>query len=1730
MEVAQTILLGRFDLLEEVGEGSFGRVFRAYDRVLQRPVALKQFFGHASRSEFSSHKREMEVLAHLDHPALVKVYDLVLDPSSGVRYLSQDFVEGHSLKRFLVESDWEARIAVFVQLLHGLEYLHQRGLVHLDIKPSNVLVESGPPDQGKAPSAKILDFGVADKIGEFEKRGLIAGTFPYIAPEVVRQENVDGRADLYSLAMIYFKLACGGKTSSRAQDAPTTQGTPRSTSTIDDLIRDTRDRKAPVPDQFDSDVPEPMRDILIALLDPEPRRRFWSANDVIRRINGRTGSRFPLEPGHLRLPDRATALMTGRASEFREVKAWADELRASEKARFLGLIQGRGQSGKTALLDEFRRWAEMQDLYVVALMRENEGPPELFERLLAESGGAEEIEPFEPYLKGLLPTRYGDAPEPIILETTPELQKAQSLVMQGKALAYLLRGRPMALLIDDLDRKPELAEILAAALMIHSDETYSIPGGAAGKLLVLIGSTNPLPAAIPADRVLEMKNWNRDQAVSVVRQLLAVEDPPSQLVDTLMGKTEGVPGLLIEYLRLFCHEFLAVGEDVQAQVEVVDWRGLGGALNLASWHSEEIRALDTTERSILTWLSLLPSELTAQDLTTLHPELAAGALQSLRRLRDRGWLAEGIRGFQLSSPLRRDAVLHGADSEDRRRRHLLLAEKWSLLSVARLESGSTLAHAEQFFRGGDVARGFQLAERELQTLLRWNQPEPVATFLEAHLAWAGLLAEPSARSYRRLLAQAYLSTGRFPAAIEIYHSLAQGTQDQDEEADATVHLARAMRFGGKLDEAARTIRAFKERATDGGRWAASLDSLYADILLEQSRYAEASAISRPYLSGETSCGADERLAFRHIQAKVHFYSKETDQAIELFKQNCAEGRRSGRQARYALSLNALGAAYLVKNDLDAAIQCLHSCATLSQEIGDLRGMALANLNLGVAYQKLGSGDSAEHYYGKALVVFRKIGADTERARALYNLAMFRRTRGNLEGAAEAADEAMRLSISLGMEHLAAKVSMEKAECRLACGRWKESWVEAALAENRFLALNMPPESLEARLIGIEARLKSGDTASAQAALAESHEALSREDHPDIQVRLAALKAALTAATASHASPAVGTPPVIQPGLSERSSEPTLLNSSALDRAPASATVIAAVQVPAQRRRTDRESPALLALIHKINSPLHLQDTLISIVDEIVSFTGAERGFLLLSEEGRLVVRLARFWDHREVPNPTEHFSLSVAEATVAQGRPTISRDVATDPRFNDAGSVKQLCLKSVLAMPLFAQGGTIGALYLDTQSREGRFHEQDVPLLSTLGELTALAIIKAQLITQSIRDQRELRKTVKELNLSKTRIQSLVGELEEANRRLHDQVTHQQIELDATRRKVEFLTQDSPPKYSYDKIVGSSPAIRRLFGLLDRAVDSRVPVLIQGESGTGKELLARAIHDLSDRKGKPFTPVNCAAIPSELFESEFFGHVKGAFTGADRFKPGLFEIAQEGTLFLDEIGEMSPALQAKLLRALESRTVRPVGGTSEIRFDVRVIAATNKDLEALVDAGRFREDLFYRLNVFHIGVPPLRERSGDLPQLADYFLAKIAQDEGGRSKTLTAETLNLLTAYPWPGNVRELENALRNAYVVCESSRIEAVHFRHKTRLFPGVTDPPENATRTLKNTLLGMQKQFIREALTRTHGNISLAARELGVARPLLSGWVKRWRLREIPPSPAPARMRANGGLNPHE
>jgi len=527
-----------------------------------------------------------------------------------------------------------------------------------------------------------------------------------------------------------------------------------------------------------------------------------------------------------------------------------------------------------------------------------------------------------------------------------------------------------------------------------------------------------------------------------------------------------------------------------------------------------------------------------------------------------------------------------------------------------------------------------------------------------------------------------------------------------------------------------------------------------------------------------------------------------------------------------------------------------------------------------------------------------------------------------------------------------------------------------------------------------------------------------------------------------------------------------------------------------RSKYDKQRTLQIVRLHEIgkaiNSELDLDRLLKLIMDIVIDLTGAERGFLILHRAGKDRIVVARNMDKEEVQRPSFKISHSIVERVRRTGKAILTNDAQAEEELSAFQSVSDLRLKSILCVPFRIRNEVIGTLYLDHRFEKGTFTDQDLQILEMFSDQAAVAIENARLYEENRKANEELAKL---------------------NRELQEKVRSQEREIGEIRRRLDTRRTESPYRFDYGLIVGRSPAIRRVFDVLERIIETDLPVLLLGESGTGKELVARVIHSNGPRKSAPFVSENCGAIPESLMESEVFGFVRGAFTGAIKDRPGLLELAHRGTLFLDEIAEMGLSLQKKLLRALQDGEFRKIGGDESVRVDVRIISATNQDLDRLVAEKSFRMDLYYRLKGVVIELPPLRERREDILLLVDHFLGRLSEERGGRTVTMTPRALEFLFRYSWPGNVRELENELRRMAALAG----DTIDADIAASLLKGRREDSNRLGVSVEGrTLQEIEREAIVQALRASNGQKAKAAEILGIPRRTFYDKLKRHRISE--------------------
>lgn len=817
---------------------------------------------------------------------------------------------------------------------------------------------------------------------------------------------------------------------------------------------------------------------------------------------------------------------------------------------------------------------------------------------------------------------------------------------------------------------------------------------------------------------------------------------------------------------------------------------------------------------------------------------------------------------------------------------------------------------------------------------------------------------------------------------------------------------------------------------------------------------------------------------------------EHGEAAETLRR-AAAGSLSPRARLRVVSFVAIDA--YRRGDLREAARGYREAYGIASRHGFTEQLPQTALNLATIEHRAGELGAALRRYDEALLWARaherastEVTLRTNRARLFAELGAFERAR-------HAAREAGALAARRGLPFFEAEAFAIEAELDAAEGLDEETLAQRALAA--YAAVGADREVRDTWLVVAALRLNADDVGGAAEALARADDPTGPEDLRaralEVQARVRvregrdpeALEALEAACALAEAEPellarlCMRRARVLERLGAPRAAKPLAERALALwDRAAATlpeAFKDGYVGHP-DRARPDApgEDPApstvrrLLTVAARVAEATDPDAVLELAMDSAVELTGAERGFVLLADaDGQgIEVAVARNFDREDLARASDKFSRTIAERVIARAEPVLTSEAQRDERFREGRSVHAMQLRSVLCVPIRTSAAVLGALYVDNRFRRGRFGPAQVELLAGFASQVASSLTQARLV-------RELEERTRELDAERARIAALLA--------------------DKT-AEVERLAAIRGGAEGFHGVVGRSAPMRELSQRVSRLAETNVTVLIEGESGAGKEVVARAIHRAGPRRELPFVSVSCGAIPQSLLESELFGHVRGAFTGATSDKTGLFLEAGEGTLMLDEIGEMPLDMQVKLLRALQEREVRPVGASRPVPWRARVVAATNRTLADEVQTGGFREDLYYRLAVVELRVPPLRERREDIPELAEALLARATADGLPRAK-LTAGAARALQEHDWPGNVRQLENVLRAAAVFAERGRITA----DTLVLPPSRTRAPAES-----------EREILVRALHRHGWNVSKVGRELQIPRMTLYRRLRKYEL----------------------
>lgn len=1647
----------RYEILRKIGSGGQGEVFLVRDRLRQnKPLALKRLHpGTMAPAELAS---EFERLAELRHPNLARAYDFGED--SVGPFFTSEYIEGPGISDWAKQATEEEILLAAMGLLRALALIHDRDLVHGDVSPSNVIISRNGENGARA---KLLDLGGALRPGQFG-----AATTPgYAAPEVLTNRGALTSSDLYSFGVLLASILFARHPFGEGDASQTVE--------------------RQLSGRFDLPDPNvvPIAGLCRDLLQTDPASRPQSAGAVLDRIGELTDAEVAVRFADLHGGELPAPKIVGRNVELSALKGLVDQL-DDPRGQRVAFVTGKEGSGRSTILSEIIRHAQLSGLQVIGQANVPGRAGSLLSELFARAEG------------GCLPEASKRILAPWIRKA--ETEDLSSVNISPDAVGYaavdaLTEASAKAtimIVIDDISHGEELLRSVALTLARSlAEERKNRPEA----ILVVAGlsadfdnswrALSPLPTHLgPLDK--------RD-----VDELVASMMPgiswPRELADSAFHASKGLPGLAEQFVRQ------AAGSE--------------GVLDGEKYALQMVAGVDPRVREILGAMSLLEGacsmEVAGQlGLTSAEAERLSGdgylfEVSSSREpgTREPGTREPGFRepGFRVPVAIGR-AARSGLDGErlkdvtgtlgrilettGRLREAAELFEKsgspdkaivaWCSLANQYLEQGNLGGASDCFERASGIdPLGQQFPAYGENAFQTWR------SIGRYDLALRGLDAlDLDDRAKHCLKAELVLNQGKHREAL----ALAKGIE-RDDEIDMSLSgiiAACELQLGNHETALATVVEALARRGkSEKSEHSARLAQIGGLACAYLGRFEEADShfalANRNFEQIQDSVGQIKVLANRGF---VERRRGNLNKAHSLYDEAISLSKNTGDRAREGLNLMNRATISLVTGNIGSAHEDYLAALDIAVVSGNGFARSQVEVNLADLLSGLGNHSEALKLAGQALERCRVLGQGRLETRALLisGIALYRA--GATHRAERRLKEARRRFAAAGDDVEVLSTDLHLAELNLQQGKYREA---QALAETVLDSIKENTRGKDrARALAIKARaaaIEGGRLEEPLELLAKAVAIIQKESLPDDLWRIMVHQAQLQkrADLLLESEDTLKKARDVFDRILEKVPAPYIKSyCSAGEAARLPPGDTPAVQDASESGRHAQNLERLMEINRELTREHDPKRLLSLIMEHAVELTGAERGMVVMPKaEGLEPVISYQIADEFDVS-----FSRSVAEKVVAEGRAILAIDAMGDDRFRAFASVHAMKLRSILAVPLLIRRRAVGVVYLDSRLRAGIFSDGDRQLLEAFGAQAAIALETARLISENAKRCEDLQQANRE-------IRNLSVQLEE-------RLEHNEAKLRRVGALLQKTQRDESERLKENGIVGRAPAMQQVMRMVDRIALTDVPVYVFGGSGTGKELVARALHAASERAEHPFVPVNCGALPPKLLASELFGHIRGAFTGAVCNRPGLFRLAHQGTLFLDEVVDMDPEMQAHLLRVLQDGKFRSLGGNEELSVDVRIISASNRDLEEEVRLGNFREDLFYRLNVVRIDVPALTERREDIPLLADFF---VRRHGGEQAPKFARETMDILVSADWPGNVRELENEILRAITMAEpGGPITPEDLSPRFRIKE--TGDVWKTGGSLKDRVDVFERTLIQRVLGECEGNATQAAKQLKISR----------------------------------
>jgi Nif-specific regulatory protein len=1669
------MISSRYEIQAEIGSGGIGKVLKVADRFQGTTVAMKVLLSQEPEL-IRRFKEEFLLLKGFDHPNIVKVHDFGCS-DTGEPSFTMEYVEAEDWRALIQGSDYSDFLNAILEVCSTLDFLHCKGIIHADVKPSNILVTRPPEGQ---PGIRFTDFGLAESEDPKESAWW-RGTLGYLAPEIIRGEKYGHQADLYSLGVMVYEILFGKR--------------PFEEEGLAELARSHLKKEVVLPDQ--PSLPVRLKNLILRLLEKDPLDRYFSAREVLGELERIPG----IVPRDMTTSLQRSLLSScdfvGREQELSSLREALSKASTGEGP--LVIISGESGAGKTRLLEEFKARAQLEaaSAFKVSLAR------------------SEFLTSIEGRLSGLLET-----------VSRPHIWMFDDLDSADDRSVELLCG-----LANRSDRKGILF-----CLASTNGSTGSEKDRRASRIERKIKSAGKSQA-----QTLQLTGLTQAEEMRLLGSMFAWKEKGKEISAAVHGRTNGNPRLTGELMRWLVNQRHIGRRDDRWTVELEE---VDTAPIPPRWQTEiedRLGRLNPAELGLLFCAAVLGtefeidllSEVSGIDYRTLHRHLDGIVSEQILR---QSTVVSPSRRLSFLNGFTRDVVYERIDGETRKSLHQIVGHQLEQAWQGGRETDLDRL-ADHFWKAGDTRRAVRysmLAAEKAKGLGRRGQAtKHYLRVLE--LCDQEHFPLPAPREeIDESLAEQYEAEGSYFQSLHFYQKALELWESKGSDNQRTIRICRRMaKIFGKTSEHERAVELHQRalRLSDQ----AGLPEEHAAALVDlawhhriRCEYEESISYLEKAISALKDQPASSEMgnalncigtvrwhlgdypeAFENLSKGLEVFQKLQEiegiaecyillglvlrsqgrpvQALEHSQKALAALESISDPYRLSVLQNNLSLTYMDLNRWDQGLESLSKSVELKKQISDLKGLGLSHNNMGLIYLRKGLfGQSFEHLT-IALQLFREIRDGSGVALVYHNLGDLHRNKQEWREASHYLEKSLRMARELGEESRAADCLLLLAKTNTEQSNFDQSRRGLNQALDLFTKGKNTFGEAEAQLALGELALRMEDLPRAEEYLNQVQLLMQSAGNKWFEGRYKSTHALLLKLQGEQDTcleyllQGVGLFKELgaryELGKTYLELGKIKLETGRVREGKAFLREALNIFEKSEVEGKKKEVEALLGqtkemtqvegekiqtfykLAELLNSIWDTDELLSKALELVIDLMNAERGAIILHSEKdkTFELKVSRGLEP-ETSEDAIAISQRVLSDVIKSDSPLIVENAVSNPQFAASKSVVTHNILSILCVPLKTGNRLIGTVYLDHRSLPAVFSCEDMDFLKAFASLVATAIEKSELYVQANEEIFQLKEV-----LHKT--------------------------------------------YQYPQIIGNSPKMQDIFNLVEKVANSKTGVLISGENGTGKELIAHLVHSSSPRSNGPFVRVNCAALPETLLESELFGIEEKAATGVG-FRKGKFELADGGTILLDEIGDMSLSVQAKVLRVLQEKEFERVGGQKSIKLDIRIISATNMDLQKKVGEGTFRRDLYFRLNPIVIALPPLRERKEDIPYLVRYFAERFSKDNNKPEIRLTKRISNALQEYSWPGNVRELEHVIERATLLSKNGEFPK-------ELLPEEADAGKQVVNLdrhgkLQEVLDWVEKRKIIQALERNKWNQVRAAEELGLNETTLRRRIKKHKIKK--------------------